>query len=256
MKYRDLNLIPWDNMSYLVVSCDSSGGIGNKSKDVVKVSPRTLGFYTAQVALMEMLSIKVIPMVLSNTLAVEMQDTGSEILQGILDALNLLELAEKVEITGSTEENINTCSTGMGITLIGKVSMKDWVRPRTHAYDLAVVAGLPKVGKMVIDSDGTGQFSLSLLKKLMRKDYIHEIIPGGSKGIMHEIEELELRDKLVFRNRNTSSLDLDASCGPATSALITIHKKDLEKLREDIEIPMFVVGEFVIEDGKEQLWEM
>lgn len=256
MKYRDLNLIPWDSMTYLVISCDSSGGIGNKSKDVVKTSSRNLGFYTAQVALMEMLSIKVMPMVLSNTLAVEMKDTGAEILQGILDALNLLGLAEKVEITGSTEENISTCSTGMGITLMGKVGIKDWIHPRTLEKDLAVVAGLPKVGEMVIDSDDSKQFSLKVLKKLLDKKYIHELIPGGSKGIIHEINELEVREKLVFRNWNNNSLDLNASCGPATSALITIHKEDLGKLREDLDIPMFIVGEFVAEDEKEQLWEM
>lgn len=256
MKYRDLNLIPWDNKSYLVVSCDSSGGIGNKSGDVVKISPRTLGFYTTQVALMEMLSIKVIPLVLSNTLAVEMEETGAEILQGILDALELLEFAEKVEITGSTEENIRTCSTGMGITLMGKVGIKDWIRPRTHEHDLAVVAGIPKVGERVIDSDGSEQFSLKVLKRLLDKDYIHELIPGGSKGIIHEIHELEARENLVFRSWNSNALDLNASCGPATSALITIPKEDLEKLREDLDIPLFVVGEFVGEEGKEKLWEM
>lgn len=256
MKYRDLNLIPWDNMTYLVVSCDSSGGIGNKSCDVVKTSPRNLGFYTAQVALMEMLSIKVIPMALSNTLAVEMKDTGKEILQGIFDALALLELDEKVEITGSTEENINTCSTGMGITLMGKVGIKDWIRPRTHEYDLAVVVGLPHVGEMVIDSDGSSQFSLKILKRLLDKDYIHELIPGGSNGIIHEIKELESRENLVFRSLNNNALNLHASCGPATSALITIQKEKLEKLREDLDIPLFVVGEFIRKDGKETLWEM
>ena len=256
MKYRDLNLIPWDNMTYLVVSCDSSGGIGNKSCDVVKTSPRNLGFYTAQVALMEMLSIKVIPMALSNTLAVEMKDTGKEILQGIFDALALLELDEKVEITGSTEENIKTCSTGMGITLIGKMGIKDWIRPRTHEYDLAVVAGLPHVGEMVIDSDGSGLFNLSMLKNLLDKDYIHELIPGGSKGIIHEIKELEARENLAFKNWNNNAIDLHASCGPATSVLITIHKEDLEKLREDLDIPLFIVGDFIREDGKEPLWEM
>ena len=34
------------------------------------------------------------------------------------------------------------------------------------------------------------------------------------------------------------------------------HKEDLEKLREDLDIPLFIVGDFIREDGKEPLWEM
>lgn len=251
MKYRDLNLIPWDDSSYLVVSCDSSGGIGNKRGDIVKASPRILGFYTAQVALMEMLSIKVTPMVLSNTLSVEMDHAGAEILAGIKDALDLLTITDEVEITGSTEENIRVNSTGLGITLMGRLNMKDWIQPRTIEHDLAVVAGVPRVGQEVLHHEISEQFSLKVLMGLLGNDYIHELIPGGSRGIIHEIRELELREGLFFRENPGKDLDLSSSCGPGTSALITIRKDDLERLRKSLQIPMFVVGEFTREDGKE-----
>lgn len=251
MKYRDLNLYPWDDRSYLVVSCDSSGGIGGKTGDLIRTSPRILGFYTAQVALMEMLSIGVTPLILSNTLSVEMNPSGEEILAGIRDALDLLELSDRIEVTGSTEENITVSSTGLGITLMGKLLMKDWVRPRTQNHDLAVVAGIPRVGQEVLNHGISDQFSLKVLKGLLGNDYIHELIPGGSRGIIHEIRELESRENLTFRELHEPMIDLSASCGPATSALITLSRADLERLRKNLTIPVYVVGEFMAEDGKE-----
>lgn len=245
MKYRDLNLVPWNEDNYLVISCDSSGGIGNKSDDRIKVSPRKLGFFTTQVALMEMLSIGARPLALSNTLSVEMDPDGDEIIKGIHDALQLLLDPVQVEVTGSTEENIKVTQTGMGITLMGKVNIKEFRFPKTCECDLAVVIGKPMVGEMVLQADQSEMFSLETLQRILGKEYIHEMIPAGSKGIIHEIRELEKREELVFRASKTEPVDLYASSGPATSALITIEKKNLGVLRKDAGIPLYVVGEFV-----------
>lgn len=245
MKYRDLTLVPWDEETYLVVSCDSSGGIGNKAEDRIDVSPRKLGFYTTQVALMEMLSIGAKPLALSNTLSVEMHPAGEEIIKGIHDALRLIGDTDQVEITGSTEENIRVSQTGMGITLMGRVNSKEFRFPKTSEHDLAVVLGKPMVGEMVLKADQSEMFSLETLRRILGKEYIHELIPAGSKGIIHEIRELEKREGLVFRASGIEPVDLYASSGPATSALITIEKNNLSVLRKDAGIPLYVVGEFV-----------
>ena len=245
MKYRDLTLVPWDEETYLVVSCDSSGGIGNKAEDRIEVSPRKLGFYTTQVALMEMLSIGVRPLALSNTLSVEMNPAGEEIIKGIHDALHLLEDTVQVEVTGSTEENIKVSQTGMGITLMGRVNSKEFRFPKTSEHDLAVVAGKPMVGEMLLKADQSEIFGLETLQRILGKEYIHELIPAGSKGIIHEIRELEKREDLVFRASGIEPVDLCTSSGPATSALITIEKNNLDALRKDAGIPVYVVGEFI-----------
>lgn len=244
MKYRDLDFIPWDEKSCLVISCDSAGGIGDKKGDVIFAEPRVLGYHTASVALMEMLSIGVFPFFLSNTLSVEMDPTGLEIIKGIKDALSILDLDSKVEITGSTEENINVTSSGMGLTLMGRVSRKDFRFPKTKDQDVAAVIGSPACGQGVTDGDESSFFSLKALKKIMGKDYIHEIIPAGSRGIDHEITQLIERSKLIFRQWDTVNFDIYASAGPATSALVTLNRDHLELLRKDIEIPVIVIGEF------------
>lgn len=250
MKYRDLTLISWDEETYLVVSCDSSGGIGDKKGDCVPVSPRILGFHTAQVALLEMLCFGVSPLVLCNTLSVEMHPTGEEILKGIHDALSLLEGGDQVEVTGSTEENIAVSQTGMGITVMGKALKKDFQFPETFAGDQAVVIGKPLMGERVLEAKCTELFNLETLKRFLGKDYIHELIPAGSQGIIQEIRLLEEREGLVFLEEESNPVDLYASSGPATSALITLNGSAVEKLRDDARVPVYVVGKFVkIERG-------
>ncbi|MBO1263491.1 selenophosphate synthase [Proteiniclasticum sp. SCR006] len=245
MKYRDLTLISWDEETYLVVTCDSSGGIGDKQRDSVPVSPRILGFHTAQVALLEMLSVGVSPLALCNTLSVEMHPSGEEILKGIHDALSLLENGDQVEVTGSTEENIAVSQTGLGITVMGKARKKDFLFPETSEGDQAVVIGMPLMGGCVLEAKPSELFGLKTLQKLQGKDYIHEVIPAGSQGIIQEIRLLEKRTGLVFLEAESNPVDLHASSGPATSALITLDRGAVEKLRKDAEMPVYVVGEFV-----------
>lgn len=254
MKYRDLNLIPWDEETYLVISCDSAGGIGDKIDDIVKTEPRILGFHTAQVVLMEMLSIGVYPFFLSNTVSVEMNPTGLQIIEGIKDALRILDLEEVVEITGSSEENMKVKSSGIGLTLLGRVRRQDFRFPQTNENDLAVVIGTSACGQDVLDGDERERFSLSAMKKIMGKEYIHEMIPGGSGGIFHEITQLESRSELVFRRMNAGRLNIHASSGPATSALVTLSRKDLDQFRKDIGIPVEIIGEFIKGEENENLW--
>lgn len=251
MKYRDLNLVSWDEENYLVISCDSAGGIGNKAGDVIKTEPKIVGYYTAQVALMEMLSIRVYPFFLCNTLSVEMNPTGLEVLQGIKEALDVLDLGDKVEITGTTEENIQSSSTGVGITLMGRILKKDFKLPKTHAKDVAVVVGIPVMGEEVLMEDDSTKFNLKAMGRILGKDYIHELIPGGSRGIAHEIKELERRENLSFKKTTSENIDLTKSAGPATSVLITLQKDNLEKLKKDLAMPLMIIGEFLSREESE-----
>jgi hypothetical protein len=200
---------------------------------------------------MEMLSIGVYPFFLSNTLSVEMNPTGMEILQGIKEALDVLDLGEKVEITGTTEENIHSTSTGVGITLMGRILKKDFKSPKTYDQDLAVVVGIPVVGEGVLVEDDSTMFNLKAMGNIMGKDYIHEIVPGGSRGIAYEISQLENRENLIFKKTNSENIDLTTSAGPATSVLITLRKDNLEKLKKDLGMPIMIIGEFISREESE-----
>ncbi|MBU5437301.1 hypothetical protein KQI42_04730 [Tissierella sp. MSJ-40] len=244
-KHRDLTLIDINSDQFLVVSCDSSGGIGNKENDMVKVSPEIIGYYTTQVALMEILSFGAKPVTIVNTLSVEMNDTGKQIIDGIKQALEPLDFDMSNLITGSTEENIPVTQTGMGITIIGIVNKEEWKKPYTQPGLFCVVVGLPKVGHEVAADNNKTIMNTSKLLKLKEKEYIKEILPVGSKGILYELEQIAKTNNINFELEENINIDLKKSAGPSTCVLISIEENKYEEFKNSFSIPVNKVGRFV-----------
>ncbi|QNO13871.1 selenophosphate synthase [Alkalicella caledoniensis] len=244
-KFRDLTLVPINDYDLLVISCDSSGGIGNKENDLVKVPPSLVGYYTAHVALCELLAIGAKPVTLINTLSVEMDDAGKEILKGIKRAISLMEEQEELLVTGTTEENIPVSQTAMGLTVIGTVNKKTWQLPKTNKGSLAVVVGLPKVGEEVSLDKGKETLSIPILNMLAKNDKVQEILPVGSKGILYEIEEMAGSNNLSYILENQIPIDLKKSAGPATCAIFSVSDQYLNEVCKDIPIPFNILGRFI-----------
>lgn len=242
-KYRDLSLIDINENQKLVVSCDSSGGIGEKENDIVKTSAEVVGYFSTQVALMENISFGAKPITIINTLSVEMNDTGKRILEGIKKALKPLDLDENIIITGSTEENFPVSVTGIGITVIAIIDKNDWKKPETNSGMLAVVVGLPKVGDEVL-ANKDKIMDISNLIKLKKKDYIGEILPVGSKGILYELKEMCTSSDLNFALEDDVDIDLNKSAGPSTCVIISIEEDKYEKLREEFNLPINKIARF------------
>ncbi len=228
-KMRDLTVIE-DGEKIFVVSCDSAGGIGNKEQDRLKVDPYIVGKYTARVALMEVLSVGAEPIVLVNTLCVEMNPTGKRILEGIQEEARNVNV-----ITGSTEENMVTVQTGIGITVIGECDVLRECKIRRG--DFIVAVGIPKVGAEVLESEDIADVrDVEVLSKL---EYVHDICPVGSKGIREEVRNMGSVRILE------SGLDLDKSCGPSTVVLVAIPEENLEDLRNAVRKPVTAVAEVI-----------
>ncbi len=228
---RDLMQITAGN-AILVVSCDSLGGIGSLKDDVVRVDPYSTGFVGIRPALFEILCIGAEPIMLINTLTVRM-NYGKRILEGMMDALKRWD----VKIFGSTEENVPTTQTGIGITLIGRATTlrKGLVR----RGDLAVAFGQPRVGKDVLDANDvcTTEHLIRLLETEVR-----EIIPTGSRGIGHEVEVIARENNLKVRFLEDREF-LSRSCGPSTVVVGSVSPDDIASI--DIDLPVRVVGEFL-----------
>ncbi|EOD00391.1 AIR synthase related protein [Caldisalinibacter kiritimatiensis] len=244
-KFRDLTFISINENQYIVISCDSSGGIGNKEKDIVKVSPEKLGYYTTNVALRELLAIKARPITIVNTLSVEMNNTGKKIIEGIKRAIEPLEYFEDIIITGSTEENFPVCQTGMGITVVGIIDKTQWKQPKTTKGSLAVVVGIPKVGEEVVHDKEKETLTLEVLLQLCKETYIQEILPVGSKGILYELSEIARTNNLLYGINEDITLDLNKSAGPATCAIVTVEQKYYHNLKKKCSIPINIIGKFV-----------
>ena len=216
--YRDVNLVTLNDDCYLAIACDSCGGVGEKEKDVVKVSPYIVGRFTTRLNLMEILSVGASPKALTAAICNEHKPTGEGILMGIKDELK--ELSLDLPITISTEKNMKTCQTGLGITIIGLVKKQNLHINKTKAGDMLFCVGIPKVGNEV-SLDDTQIATSSLVKELLQISDIHDIIPVGSKGIKGEAEMLVSFLGLKLNWNKNLPIDINKTAGPATCVLAT-----------------------------------
>lgn len=219
---RDVSFIELNESLYLAVACDSCGGIGEKVKDVVKVPPYVVGRLTTRVAMMEILSAGASPKALTAAICSEPAPTGERILTGIRDELNDLSL--NLPLTISTEKNMKTCQTGLGITIIGLVKKESLRINKTKAGDRLYCVGVPKVGNEISLVDPEIANSL-LIKELLEIPGVHDIIPVGSKGIKGEGEMLASFLGLELKWNHSLSIDIQKTAGPSTCILVTCPKE-------------------------------
>lgn len=243
-KYRDLTLVDLNKNQLLVISCDSSGAIGNKKNDIVKTEPEIIGYFTTQVAMMELLSFGAEVITVVNTLCVEMDNTGKGIINGIKKALKPLDLDDEVIVTGSTEENFPVSITGIGITVIGLVDKKNWEKPVTKSGMLAVVLGLPKIGDEVLE--GRDEImNISKLMELKEKNYIGEILPVGSKGILYELNEMANSNNINFILEDDINIDLKKSGGPSTCVIVSMDENRYKEFKEEFDLQVNKIAKFI-----------
>ena len=88
-------------------------------------TPLYSGSIYNRVALMECISVGAKPKALTAAICNEPDPTGKEILVGISNELK--NLFPKLPVTISTEKNMPTCQTGLGITIVGLVEKRNYV---------------------------------------------------------------------------------------------------------------------------------
>src|SRR3990170_3285494 len=79
----DVSILKVPTGHAIVVGSTSSGAVGPKELDKVKVDGRMLGKFLARVALMDVTATGAFPVLLSVTLGVEKDPTGNAVLEGI-----------------------------------------------------------------------------------------------------------------------------------------------------------------------------
>ena len=239
---RDLTVISIDEKRYLGIACDSCGGIGNKEHDVVKASPQLTAYQTGKVVLAELMSMGFTPVILADGLAVEMNDTGKQLIEGFQEVLSKLKTA-KVHLTGSTEENIKTVQTSMGVTCIGICDKDKLKYKKTSKNDICMLIGLPLVGNDVVNNPDK-ILDIDDYEQLYLCDFIKEIVPVGSRGTSLELDDLCRYNNLNFKFKDDVSVNLKSSGGPSCCCLITLDEKNIEKISGLITKPVEIIGLF------------
>lgn len=218
---RDIEVVPINEKQYLVAACDSCGAIGMKELDEVQVPWQITGRYTARVALLEVLAVGAVPQMLTVSIANEPEPAGAEILAGVRDELKALKLPE-LPMAISTEKNMPTRQTGLGITTVGICEKTELRVARSQARDGVWCLGLPKVGAEIISADDPEILQGHQLYQLLKVPEVHDIIPVGSRGIRREVQALAGALGLKFTPETSDAPDLDKSAGPSTCVIFTI----------------------------------
>ena len=220
MRQRDLLLLPLDPDQWLVIACDAAGGAGPKPADSVHCPAEAVGRLTARVALMELVAAGATPMALVCTACVEPSPTGVGLLAGVMAEAALVGLPPEA-VTGSSEKNLPTSQTALGVTAVGRVA-RDRLRPgRARPGDLVVAIGRPKVGADV-RADDPEIADLPLVQGLAAQAGVYDILPVGSRGIAVELADLAASAGLQPLLQPAPGWDLAASAGPATCVLAAI----------------------------------
>lgn len=238
---RDLTLVPLAGGQTLVVACDSLGAIGPKPLDAVSAPGEVVGRFTARVPLMEVMAAGAVPVALSVALAVEPDPTGAAILAGVRAELSVAGL-EHLPLSISTEKNVATRQTGVGVTAMAVAaagSLRIGCSPPGAAL---LCAGLPRVGAAVREGD-PAIMDLPALMRLRQLPAVYELLPVGSRGIAAEAAVLAAGSQRRLRwGANSQKLDLAASAGPATCLLLTVAPGALPGLAGQIQQPLTLLG--------------
>jgi selenophosphate synthetase-related protein len=240
----DVSIMKMPTGHAIVVGSSSLGGIGPKPMDYIKSSGLIVGKFLARVALMDVAATGAFPISVSVTLGVEKEPTGNTIIEGVRKEVKSLGLEPNQVIKENTEENFETTQTGAGITVVGLANEDELRLGKTVPGDLIVAVGKPKVGDEVIPAEARGEIAnLKDVTSLARKSFIHDIVPVGSFGIVHEATMLAYSIGKQLKIHEQTELDVNKSAGPATVVLTTIDKQKLNELTYVTGKPVTVVGE-------------
>lgn len=228
MRYRDLTLIEHEGIK-LLFATDSIGGIGEKENDFLAIDNVSLGRFLAQVPFFEILAVGAKPSYVFLPVSNEMDSTARGIIRGVRELMIELGLSPEA-INGSTEENMPTSETGVGITVMA-ICDRNFNFPIAKKGEYIFSLGLPKVGAEVVEDRGE-IMNLALLKRLREFEFVGDILPVGSKGIAYEAGEMARSHNLDLEFILEGDI-LTKSAGPTTVVLCSSkidYKKELEKL--------------------------
>jgi selenophosphate synthetase-related protein len=242
----DISILKIPTGHAIVTGSTSSGAVGPKAMDKVKVDGRVLGKFLARVALMDVIATGAFPLLLSVTLGVEKEPTGNEILEGIRREARSLGLDPNLVLMENTEDNFETVQTGAGLTVVGFANEDELRLGKTRPGDLIIAVGKPKVGDEVILAEVKGEIAdLKNVTQLSQKKYVHDIASVGSLGIADEARMMAYGVGRQLELFEVQGLDLNKSAGPATVVLATVDREKLEDLTSLISQPINVIGEIL-----------
>lgn len=239
-KYRDLTLLEITSDVMLAIACDSSASIGRKNNDSVQIDPEVVAACCLRVPLFELLCVGAEPISIVDVIGNEYEPTGKRMIAGIKSEMKKAGLSE-LPLNGSTEENMVTTMSSLGITVTGKFNEK-FVKPVIKATDYLFQLGSPYVGNEVIENLST-LCDYQDLYELKQEVSVVDLLPVGSKGIKYEGDLMAKENGLTLDFYEPENSELKKSAGPSTVVLVAVsneHKEEfIKKHPQLIELGQF-----------------
>jgi selenophosphate synthetase-related protein len=193
---------------------------------------------------MELLATGADPISITGTFAVEPEPTGNQILRGIVNEVRYAGIGY-LPILCSSEKNVRVSQTSVGVTVLGSLTSSRLMIGRCRPGDELVAIGEPRVRDEVLV--GARRRLIADTKdvcRLRKLSFVHEIIPVGSKGILHEARILAKESKLSL-TLASSHIDLEKSAGPSTVLLCAIPSGCLDHVKRIVSgKPTSTIGHF------------
>ena len=109
--------------------------------------------------------------------------------------------------------------------------------------DAITAVGLPHMGGEVKHGEKERTIAYTRdVRTLLNLRCVHEIIPVGSQGILHEARTIARDSNLRFTSRRRLELDVCKSAGPATVALCACRQSCINALSRLTEKPVTLIG--------------
>lgn len=237
-RVRDLLLI--DAPGRIVVATDSIGGIGPKPADTVFADAATVAHFALRVPLLEVLSVGARPVAVADALCVEADGIGQVMIETILRLAAEAGVGPDA-VTGSTEDNVATTATGIGVTVIGLLPDGATVASAAPG-SILLCAGLPlSAPRDAITIGHRDLVAVADVRRAMASGLVRAAVPVGSRGIRAEATDLAAGAVLEWVPSSVAPAD---SGGPASCVLFAIDPADEDDLRAlfPADLPVQVVA--------------
>jgi len=214
----------------LVIAADSIGGIGPKPADTVYSDARTVAHFALRVPLLEVICAGARPIAVIDNLCVELEPTGIPMIEEIR-RLAAEAGVQPNAVTGSTEENVTTRATGIGVTVIGRVGPDDLLSGGSHGGDVVICAGLPlSAPRDEVWIGHPDQITVAVTSAVIAFGLVHDSLPVGSRGVAWEVAQLAASAGLEHEWLAATEVSLTASGGPASCVLFSCHPDSVEAI--------------------------
>jgi len=222
-QFRDLTLLKTEPNQTLVMAAESSSSIGEKPGDQLQSPTEVTAKFAVRVCLLELLTQKAKPQAIFTLIGNEKEPTGRIMWQAIEKELETLPFEHNIILNGSTEDNMETNETSLGLVAVGTIDGA-FESPAYQQTQMVVQVGEPYVGAAVLENLDTVPTYQDIYEWEAQPEVI-DIIPVGANGSQADLEALFSKYALHLNRLETSWLK--KSGGPSTSFVVALNTREI-----------------------------